>query len=73
MRDGKRTSSLPSLQELRERFRVQFSRLPQEHKALRAPVHYQVTTSEDLEELRSRISRQVMERELGSVSPEESL
>ena len=72
MRHGKRTSPLPSLQELRERFRLQFSRLPQEHKALKAPMHYQVTNGEELEELRSRISRQVMERELGTVSPEES-
>ena len=73
MRDGERLVSLPSLNEVREHFRVQFSHLPEEHKALRSPMHYRVTTSEELEELRSRVSRQVMERELGTASPEESL
>ena len=72
MRDGERLVSLPSLQQLREHFRVQFSRLPEVHKALRSPMHYSVTTSEELEELRSRVSREVMERELGTVSLEES-
>ncbi len=63
MRDGKLVAPLPSLDELRERFRKEFARLHDRHKALRRPERYDVTISEALAALRSRVSEEVMRRQ----------
>ena len=65
MRNGKRLVSLPTLEELRERFRGDFACLPERHKDLRSPEQYEVVTSEDLQRLYSKVMLEVKERELG--------
>ena len=63
MRDGNLVASLPSLDELRERFREEFARLHDRHKALRRPELYDVSTSEELLALHSRVSEEVNRRQ----------
>jgi len=65
MRNGQRACTSPTLKELRARFAREFARLPDQHKALRSPKPYQVTTSSELESLQLRVTQQVMEKELG--------
>ena len=65
MRDGKTVVSLPTLQELRDRFRREFACLPEEHKALRSPSPYEVATTTQLDRLRSKVTQEAKERELG--------
>jgi nicotinate phosphoribosyltransferase len=57
MSAGQRTSPLPSLDDLRRRFRQQFDLLPDRHKALRSPAKYEVATSDGLQRLRDAILR----------------
>ena len=66
MRKGERCVSPPSLMELRERFRGEFACLPEEHKALRSPSRYEVTTSGELESLTSRVTQKSKARESGA-------
>ena len=63
MRGGSRTLSFPTLEETRERFRGEFSCLSDEHKALREPAPYPVTTSEEIERLSVSVAARVKERE----------
>ena len=65
MRDGKRIAPSPSLEDLRTRFAEQFALLPEAHKPLRAPSHYDVGISPELAKLQDRIQREVVARELG--------
>ncbi len=60
MRGGKRTSPSPTLKQLRERFAREFARLPERHKALRSPEHYEVSVSAELEALRERVVERIM-------------
>jgi hypothetical protein len=66
MERGRRVTPDPTLEELRKRFRREFGCLPQQHKALRSPEVYDVRISKDLDELRQRVVRETMARELGS-------
>ena len=69
MRDGRPVARLPDLKELRERFKREFARLPDEHKAIRSPRPYQVDISEGLKRLRSQVTLEVRRHELGGASP----
>ena len=62
MRDGRRTTSAPSLEELRRRFETEFARVPHDLKALRAPRQYEVSISDELERLRSEVESRIKER-----------
>jgi nicotinate phosphoribosyltransferase len=63
MINGRRAEPPHSLEGTMERFAEEFCRLPDQHKALRSPALYPVSTSERLESLRKAVSRQVGERE----------
>ena len=65
MSSGKRLDQPISLEQLRGRFAQEFGRLPDQHKALRSPVMYTVTTSEKLERLRQAVSDEARERQAG--------
>lgn len=64
MDEGKRTRPDPTLEELRRRFRREFTCLPDRHKALRSPEEYDVRTSEQLEQHQERVARETREREI---------
>jgi nicotinate phosphoribosyltransferase len=66
MREGKRLRPDPTLEELRQRFRQEFARLPPRHKALRSPELYEVQISQRLEELRRKVVEETKQRELPS-------
>ena len=70
MRDGRRVAPLPALEELRERFRGEFARLPDKHRALRSPARYEVVISKELQRLQSKVGLEAMERERGVTRPE---
>ena len=57
MRNGKLLESLPRLEERRVRFKREFACLPDLHTALRSPQLYDVSISDELERLRSRMVR----------------
>ena len=65
MRGGKRVEAAPSLASLRERFAAEFARLPERHKALRAPERYTVEHSLELDALQWRLTQWVAQHELG--------
>ena len=65
MKQGKPLVSVPSLQELRSRFALEFACLPDRNKSLRSPALYPVDTSDRLERLSSKVEREVYEREVG--------
>jgi nicotinate phosphoribosyltransferase len=69
MRGGKRLGPDPPLEELRTRFREEFTCLPERHKALRSPEPYDVRLSEELRALQERIVEETRKREL---PPEEA-
>jgi nicotinate phosphoribosyltransferase len=58
MRAGKRLRADPPLEELRRRFRAEFGCLPERHKALRSPAHYEVQVSPELEALREKVAQE---------------
>jgi nicotinate phosphoribosyltransferase len=64
MRAGKRLGPDPPLEELRHRFRQEFARLPERHKALRSPAPYDVRLSEALRSLQERVVEETKKREL---------
>jgi nicotinate phosphoribosyltransferase len=68
MAGGKRLTPAPPLEELRQRFRREFSCLPERHKVLRSPELYEVRISTELEQLRQRVVRETTKREIGSVA-----
>lgn len=55
MHEGRRLGPIPSLQELRQRFRTEFARLLERHKDLRSPQAYDVQIDPQLEKLRDRV------------------
>ena len=65
MEDGKTLGLHPSLDEIRERFKKDFSRLDDRFKALRKPPEYAVTLSARLEELDARVRRQQASKSAG--------
>jgi nicotinate phosphoribosyltransferase len=65
MSGGRLTRPLPSLAEARAFFQTQFARLPEAHKALDDPAAFPVGLSAGLQELQSRVIRQIRRRELG--------
>jgi nicotinate phosphoribosyltransferase len=69
MRQGKKVEPRPSLSELRERFRQEFTRLPEPYQRLRAPDRYDVAISAQLEALERRVSQETRERELPGSGP----
>jgi nicotinate phosphoribosyltransferase len=64
MRDGKRLRPSLAREELRQRFRREFTCLPQWHKALKSPEPYEVVISEELQNLQRRVVEEVERREL---------
>ena len=56
MRDGEFVADLPTLPELRRRFKADFALLPERHKRLRRPDAYDVTVSESLAALRNKVA-----------------
>lgn len=67
MEGGRVLGQYPSLEELRQRFRDEFRRLPEAYKALRPSASYPVRESAALEELGRRLAREVTahQRQLG--------
>jgi nicotinate phosphoribosyltransferase len=65
MAGGKRRGERETLQQMRQRFADEFSRLPERHKSLRSPPPYDVATSEGLQKLQQVVSREVRERGQG--------
>ncbi len=62
MEEGRITAPLPSLEEIRGRFREEFDRLPEQYKALRGTPDYPVRLSPGLAALQERTERQAAER-----------
>jgi nicotinate phosphoribosyltransferase len=65
MTGGRRLEPAPSLRQLRDRFRAEFAALPEPHKALRAPAHFEVTISSELESLQRQVVEETLRRESG--------
>ena len=65
MEGGRTTGQPPTLGEIRERFRQDFSRLDDSLKALRDPPAYQVKLSPQLEELARRIEQERLADQVG--------
>ena len=65
MRDGRRLHPPPALTQLREGFAQQFSRLPDEVKALRRPARYPAHLSNALKELEEETAKAAKRRMLG--------
>ncbi|MDA1189141.1 MAG: nicotinate phosphoribosyltransferase [Chloroflexi bacterium] len=63
MENGRRVRQEPGLDELRERFREEFARLPERHKALKNPTPYPTSVSTRLKELTERVTAETKERE----------
>jgi nicotinate phosphoribosyltransferase len=61
---GRIIRPLPSLNDSREYFLSQFALLPEPYKALRDPSLYPVALSPGLQELQSRVERQLQYGEL---------
>jgi nicotinate phosphoribosyltransferase len=59
VQNGKGLAQIPDLERLRERFRREFARLPDHHKALKSPKPYEVTISEELKQLSTRVAKEV--------------
>ncbi|MBI4310358.1 MAG: nicotinate phosphoribosyltransferase [Chloroflexi bacterium] len=59
MEDGRMLGAPPSLEEVRRRFREEFARLPEQHKALREAPAYPVHLSPGLADLQSRLEREL--------------
>lgn len=66
MRGGRRTASAPPLAEMRERFAVNFARLPERYKALRSPPLYPVDRTWALEETQWRATQNTLARQHGT-------
>ncbi|MEE9261162.1 MAG: nicotinate phosphoribosyltransferase, partial [Dehalococcoidia bacterium] len=64
MEEGSILGALPSLPEIQERFREEFTQLEARYKALREPVHYPVELSPGLRTLRDQIQHAVEREEL---------
>jgi nicotinate phosphoribosyltransferase len=64
MQQGKRVTPAPTLDELRSRFHRQFACLPLRHKGLRLPDTYDVRISAELDQLRQRVVRETIAREI---------
>ncbi len=62
MEGGRIMVPLPTLEEIRGRFREDFDRLPERYKALREPPDYPVRLSSGLAALQERTERQAAER-----------
>lgn len=62
MEGGCITAPLPSLEEVRSRFREEFDRLPERYKALRETPDYPVGLSSRLDTLQKRTEQQALER-----------
>lgn len=65
MKNGKITSDLPSLADIRDRFMDEFSNLPDKYKALKNPKPYPVHLSPHMEEIQKRTEMNIREKELG--------
>ena len=65
MKDGKRVMAPESLNDIRDRFRKEFSELSNDCKKLREPRQYTVELGPKLSELQDEIVQKVKERELG--------
>lgn len=66
MRCGTRLRSDQTLDEVRQRFRQQFARLPERHKAFRLPESYEVEISQKLQKLQRAVEVETRMRELPS-------
>ncbi|MDW7710518.1 MAG: nicotinate phosphoribosyltransferase [Deferrisomatales bacterium] len=65
MRGGQRLGPPDALTDVRERFREEFSRLPEPHKRLEAPAELPVHLSAALRESQEKVIHDVREKELG--------
>ena len=66
MREGRRREQPESLEGLRDRFKDEFARLPEQHKALESPATYRVTTSDALQKLSREVAEQTRSLESGA-------
>ncbi|MBI4643299.1 MAG: nicotinate phosphoribosyltransferase [Deltaproteobacteria bacterium] len=65
MAGGRLTRDLPTLKDSREYFLSQFALLPESCKALEEPAQYPVDLSPGLQDLQTRVEREIHQRELG--------
>ena len=63
MREGELVTTLPGLEELRQRFAGEFASLRDNQKALEEPPHYEVAISQELQDLDFRVKRDLSGRE----------
>ena len=63
MSDGRRTGDAPTLEQVREWFRHDFSMLHDRHKAIVDPAEYPVATSPRLQELTSQVREDILRRQ----------
>jgi nicotinate phosphoribosyltransferase len=64
MADGHIVAPIPSLGEVRERFRHEFGQLDEKYKAIRGPDIFPIYLSPGLQELKGHVERQVVIAEL---------
>ncbi len=65
MAGGRTTQKLPTLKESRDFFQAQFALLPEPYKALEEPGRFPVDLSPGLQDLQTRVEREIHQRELG--------
>ncbi len=63
MAGGRRTAPATALQDIRETFRREFDSMPEEYKRLEEPPDYPVSPSGALDNLASRVQRDIMDSE----------
>jgi nicotinate phosphoribosyltransferase len=67
MREGKRLLEPESLDNIQQRFREEFARLPDRYKDLRGTHKYPVEVTAGLQLLQDQVSEEIRQKELGSV------
>lgn len=65
MKNGKRMQPSESLDDIRQRFEDEFSRLGDAVKAIQSPEQFPVEISPELEKLQDQVVHRVIEKELG--------
>ncbi|UCG13870.1 MAG: nicotinate phosphoribosyltransferase [Deltaproteobacteria bacterium] len=67
MKEGKRLNAPENLRVIQERFRKEFAQLPENYKDLHGIPTYPVEMTSRLRSLQDRVSREIREKELGTV------
>jgi nicotinate phosphoribosyltransferase len=65
MENGQRLQPAEALDDIRQRFADEFSRLDDDIKAIEAPAQFPVDVSPELEKLQRKVTHKVIEKELG--------